>query len=122
MVYIREAHALDGSSPSGGNGSPLVEEPRTAGERASIAKACVAKLDMAPLETLIDDMDDSTSSAYAAFPDRLYLIGVNGKVAYAGARGPRGLSPNELEDAIRVALELPPIEHEETPELPHRRF
>ena len=27
MVYIREAHALDGKSPMGGGRHPLVEEP-----------------------------------------------------------------------------------------------
>jgi hypothetical protein len=113
VVYTREAHALDGSSPRGGDGNPLVEEPLTLDERSSVAKTCVAKLDLAPLTTLIDNMDDSTSDAYASFPDRLYLVGKDGKIAYAGARGPRGFSPDELEDAIRVALELKPLEREE---------
>lgn len=122
MVYIREAHALDGAAPRGGDGYPLVEEPSSFEERTSVAQVCVAELDMSPLKTVIDDMDDSTSSAYASFPDRLYLIGKDGKIAYAGDRGPRGFLPDELEDAIRVALELTAIEHAPAPELPRRRW
>lgn len=61
-------------------------------------------------------MDDSTSFAYASFPDRLYLVGKDGKVAYAGGKGPRGFVPDDLEDAIRVSLELPPVERNKSPE------
>jgi len=121
VVYIREAHALDGAAPRGGNGSPLVEEPASFEERTSVAEVCVADLDLAPLKTVIDDMDDSTSSAYASFPDRLFLVGEDGRIAYAGERGPKGFLPNALEDAIRVTLELPPVEHDAEPEFPRRR-
>lgn len=121
MIYIREAHALDGSAPAGGGGSPLVEEPITLDERQSVATTCVAKLDMDPLKTLIDGMDDATSTNYASFPDRLFLVGKRGKIAYSGGRGPRGFLPDELEDSIRVALELEPLEREKVPERPRRR-
>ena len=39
-----------------------------------------------------------------ALPDRLYLVGKDGKITYAGGRGPRGFKPDELEDAIREEL------------------
>jgi hypothetical protein len=121
VVYIREAHALDGGSPKGGDGAPLVEEPATLDERKQIARTCSAKLDLAPLRTLIDDMEDTTSTAYAAFPDRLYLVGADGNIAFAGDKGPRGFSPDELEDAVRVALELPPLERDQRREKRRRR-
>ena len=38
--------------------------------------------------------------AYAAWPDRLYLIDMEGKVAYAGGIGPSGFKPIELQQAI----------------------
>ena len=109
VVYIREAHALDGAMPMGGKGAPLVEEPLSIEERREVARACSGALDMSPLRMLIDDMKDTACKAYAAWPDRLYLVGVDGLVAFAGARGPRGFQPDALEDAIRVELGLPPL-------------
>ena len=114
MIYTREAHAIDGKAPNSSKGAPLVEEPGTLEERAQVAKTCVKKLDLAPLKTLIDGMDDGTSEAYASFPDRLYLVGKDGKIAYAGGKGPRGFVPADLEDAVRTELKLKPLEREPT--------
>ncbi len=109
MVYINEAHALDSAMPLGGRGgAPLVEEPRTYEERQTVAQTCAGALDMAPIRMLVDGIDNRVGTAYAAWPDRLYLVGLDGKLAYAGKQGPFGFSPNELEDAIRVQLELEP--------------
>jgi hypothetical protein len=55
-------------------------------------------------------MQDTTSRAYAAFPDRLYLVGKDGKLVYTGGKGPRGFKPDELEDALRSELKLAPKE------------
>jgi len=107
VVYVREAHALDGSSPKGGGGNPIVEEPITLEERAEVASACVRELDMAPMKVVLDDMKDTAGGAYAAWPDRLYLVDDEGLVAFAGERGPRGFSPDALEVAIRKELGLP---------------
>ena len=56
------------------------------------------------IPALLDGVDDAASRAYASHPDRLYLIGKDGKVAYAGARGPKGFSPKELRAAIQAEL------------------
>jgi hypothetical protein len=108
-VYIREAHALDGTMPNDRPDSPIVEEPVTAKERKEVATRCAGALDMSPMTMLIDDMKDSTCQAYAAFPDRLYLVGKDGKIAFAGDRGPMGFNPDDLEDGIRKALGMEPI-------------
>lgn len=113
MVYITEAHALDGASPMGGNGAPIVEEPKTLEERRAIAQRCDIALGLAPMTVLIDDMKDTAGQAYAGHPDRLFLVDKSGRVVYAGDRGPRGFLPDELEDAIRSELELEPIEREQ---------
>jgi len=108
VVYVREAHALDGARPLGGaDGNPLVEEPATLDERKRIAASCSGALDMAPMRMLIDDLDDTACKAYDAWPDRLFLVDVAGKLAFAGERGPRGFEPNELESAIVELLEPP---------------
>ncbi len=114
VVYITEAHAVDGANPKGGeDGSPIVEEPATLGERRAIAQRCDIALGLAPMTVLIDDMKDVAGAAYAGHPDRLYLVSKDGRIGYAGDRGPRGFHPDELEDAIRVELKLPALERKQ---------
>ena len=55
---------------------------------------------------VLDRIDDKVGAAYAGHPDRLYLVGLDGKIAYAGARGPMGFSPSELEMAIIAELSV----------------
>ena len=100
VVYIREAHALDSAAPMGGGSAPLVEDPRTIEERRQVAQVCASKLEMGEIDTLVDGTDDAVSEAYGGWPDRMYLIGKDGKIAYKGGRGPFGFSPDELEEAI----------------------
>ena len=110
VIYINEAHALDGANPMGGGDDPIVEEPLTFGERKEVAQKCMGALDLSPMTMLVDGIDNKVGTDYAAFPDRLYLVDKKGKIALSGAKGPRGFEPNDLEDAIRIELGLPPIE------------
>lgn len=96
MVYIREAHALDSAMP---NAFGKVEDPITDAERHTVAGSCVKDLKL-PMPALIDGLDDAVGKAYAGWPDRLYLIDQDGKIAYAGAAGPRGFDPDGWEQAI----------------------
>jgi len=113
VVYIAEAHALDGVSPNLRKGAPLVEEPETMKERIEVAGKCVVALEIKQIPALIDSIDDATSKAYVAHPDRLYLVGKDGKIAYAGGKGPRGFSTKELDSAIQKELEIKEGEEEE---------
>ncbi|RMD95639.1 MAG: hypothetical protein D6814_12940 [Calditrichaeota bacterium] len=38
-------------------------------------------------------MDNRVSQAYAALPDRLYVIGKDGRIVIAAKRGPNGFKP-----------------------------
>ena len=49
-------------------------------------------------------MDNTTDLAYSALPDRLYLIGKDGTIAYKSGRGPMGFRPDEFEVAIKEYL------------------
>jgi hypothetical protein len=68
------------------------------------------------MPTLIDGDDNAVNRAYAGWPDRLYVIGVNGRVAYQGApgaegvqgRGSRGLAPEEHRGAVTPPGKSPP--------------
>ena len=112
VVYISEAHALDGASPNTTRDAPLVEEPITFEERYLVAGTCMASLALQRLPAVVDGMDNSTNVNYQAQPDRIYLVGKDGRVAYAGGRGPRGFNPFELEQAIRKELHSVKLELE----------
>jgi hypothetical protein len=84
---------------------PLIQDAVTQNERNAVARVCMTKLELEPIPALVDDMDNTASSAYSAWPDRLYLIGKDGKVAYHGGRGPFGFLPDELEQAIDAELQ-----------------
>ena len=100
IVYIREAHAIDSRSPTS---FALVEDPINIEERSKVAKTCVESLNM-PMPAIVDKLDDKVNKAYKGWPDRLYLIGVDGRVSYAGGRGPFFFSPKEWEAAIKKEL------------------
>lgn len=106
VVYIAEAHALDGFSPIAGGNNPLVEEPVSDLERFGVAKRCMVAMELQALPAVIDRVDDKVNLAYAAWPDRLYLVGRDGKISYAGGQGPWGFKPDELEAAIKAELKL----------------
>ena len=52
------------------------------------------------IPAVIDRVDNRVDGAYQGKPDRLYLVGKDGRIAYAGSRGPRGFKPDELRRAI----------------------
>lgn len=78
-------------------------QPKSAEEREEVAESCVLHLELS-IPTLVDDMDNATDQAYSALPDRLYLVGKDGRIAYKGDRGPFGFRPDELEAAITEHL------------------
>lgn len=81
-------------------GFGLVEDPINLGERSKVATTCVQDLNL-PMPAVVDQLDDKVNQAYKGWPDRLYLVGKDGKLAYAGGRGPFYFSCDELEDALK---------------------
>lgn len=100
-MYIREAHAIDSAWPMPAPGAP-VEEPRTLEERLATANVCWRALDLDPLPGVVDEPSDAVGEAYEAWPDRLYLIDRDGRIAFRGGPGPFGFDPDALEAAIRA--------------------
>ena len=98
VIYIREAHPIDGWDM----GSEYrVYDPQTIEERRKVAGMCEVGMQYG-IRTYVDEMDDAVMTAYAAWPERLYLVGKGGRVAYAGGRGPFGFLPEELNHAISL--------------------
>jgi len=73
-----------------------IGQTSTAEERGATAKQCTAALKLS-MPTLIDGADNRVNRAYAAWPDRMYVIGTDGKIAYQGGPGPGGFKVNEVE-------------------------
>lgn len=113
-IYIREAHPVDGwwlgrrltrglmkiFEP---RASMTHYDPQTMEERRAVAGECEAALQYGVL-TYVDEMDDAVNTAYAAWPTRLYLIGLDGKIVYGGGLGPYDFRPAKLERAIKAYL------------------
>ena len=111
VVYIREAHPVDEWQVESNEREKCISstQPTTLAARSEIAEVCSLKLEL-PIPTLVDDMENSTDRKYYALPDRLYLIGIDGRVAYRGGPGPFGFVAGELETAIEQYLDAPPAD------------
>ena len=104
IVYIREAHPEDGWVLADNRRAEIAfMDPTSLEERAAAAEACVLRLGT-HIPVLLDDVDDAVALAYGGWPDRLYLIGRGGLIAYQGGRGPDGFKPGELARAIETEL------------------
>jgi type I thyroxine 5'-deiodinase len=101
VVYIQEAHPTDlWQLPSNVRDGVLFASPKTDDERTSTAVACVRKLGLR-IPAVLDGIDDRTERAYTAWPDRMYVIDRNGRVAFKSGPGPFGFSTRELEESLR---------------------
>jgi hypothetical protein len=49
------------------------------------------------MPTLLDRADNRVNQAYAGWPDRMYVVGIDGKIAYQGKPGPWGFKVEEVE-------------------------
>lgn len=104
VIYIREAHPTDEwLVESNERDNVLYAQPTTLKERTGVASACALRLDLT-IPLLIDDPDNSTDKKYYALPDRLYLIGRDGRIVYRGKPGPFGFIATELEKSIEHYL------------------
>ena len=56
---------------------------------------------------LIDGMNNTIDRAFNGWPERLYVIGTDGRVAYQGGKGPYGFNPAELEQFLSDTLKRP---------------
>jgi len=77
----------------------VYEDPRAYEDRAELASTCAVNLGI-EFPALVDGIDNATEQAYTGWPDRLYLIDKEGRVAYKSAAGPFGFRPADLEAAI----------------------
>jgi hypothetical protein len=78
----------------------VVPQTDTAAARLKNLQQCAALLKLT-MPAVIDSDDNAVNRAYAAWPDRLYVVGVDGKIAYKGGPGPAGFRVPDLETWLR---------------------
>ena len=101
VVYIQEAHASDvWQMASNLRDKVIFRTPLNFEERTGVASSCVVKLGI-KIPAVIDDMNNSTERAYTGWPDRIYLIDQNGRVAFKTKPGPFGFKASLLEPPLQ---------------------
>jgi type I thyroxine 5'-deiodinase len=104
VVYIQEAHPIDAWQLNDNiKDDVLVATTKTADERHDVAGVCLTKLGI-ELPAVIDEPDNRVERAYTGWPDRLYVIDRDGRVAYKSAAGPFGFKPADLEASLKRVL------------------
>ena len=101
VVYVQEAHPTDGwQTDSNVEDKVLLRQHQSYDEREEAAQSCTTGLHIS-LPTLVEEMDNAIDEAYGAAPERLYLIGKDGKVLYHGGAGPHLFDLDELDEALQ---------------------
>jgi len=80
-----------------------IEQPTSFDDRNKVAGQCATALSLS-IPVYVDDMKNTVATAYNAMPDRIFIVGTDGKIAYRGDRGPRGFKPDDMEQALTKLL------------------
>jgi type I thyroxine 5'-deiodinase len=103
-VYIEEAHPTDlWQMPSNVKDGVLFESPHTNEQRLDVATTCIVRLAV-KIPALLDGIDNGIERTCTGWPDRLYIVGTDGRIYYKSAPGPFGFSTKELEASLKQLL------------------
>lgn len=78
----------------------IFAQPKDDAERKTAAASCSARLKLS-MPVLVDKIDDRVDGLYAGWPERMFVVGRDGKIAYAGRQGPWGFKPEEVADWLK---------------------
>jgi hypothetical protein len=99
FVYIGEAGADESRGDASALHGETPRDPETDLERARIANSFADEVRLS-IPCVVDGIDDATMKAYAAHPARLYLVGGDGRIVFAGRPASVALDPTELDAAL----------------------
>lgn len=98
LIYIREAHPESTiliEEENGGKSLKKFLQTDSFETRSGNAQSCRALLDV-PFPILVDGEANGTLAAYGAWPNRLVVVGKDGKIAWDSGKGPQGFRPERL--------------------------
>jgi hypothetical protein len=75
-------------------------------EKQDHAALCSLKLHL-PFPALVDGMDGAMEAAYAAWPSRVFVIGLDGRVRYSTWLTQQDFHAQEMVRALRAAMARP---------------
>jgi len=84
-------------------------QPKTLEQRVIIANDFTKRFKF-PLPFGIDDMSNAANGAYAAWPERIYIIDESGHIAYRGGMGPFNYKPEEAREWLAARYGI--VKHE----------
>jgi hypothetical protein len=100
-VYIREAHTTDvWQDPENLDDHVTFAAPTSIEGREEMGRLCVVKLGI-KFPALIDNFQNTTERDYTGWPDRLYVIDRDGRIAFKAGPGPFGFHPKGVEDTLK---------------------
>jgi len=103
-VYIAEAHPDDEWQMESNREDKFVfEQPQSMDERYTLAKLLPERLKYR-LRVALDPIDGPAEKAYAAWPERIYIMGKGGRIEYKAEPGPFGFKPDEAEQSLKRLL------------------
>jgi tetratricopeptide (TPR) repeat protein len=107
LVYIREAHTTDNWQSTRNERERVAMAPATTiEEKQDHAAMCSLKLHL-PFPALVDRMDGAMEAAYAAWPSRVFVIGLDGRVRYSTWLTQQDFHAEAMERALRAAVARP---------------
>jgi hypothetical protein len=102
-IYIKEAHADDEWQVEKNKiGNVIFNQPQTFEERLVLANAFQEAMGT-ETTILVDDISNTANAAYAAWPERIYVIGADGRILYKGGMGPFYFEPDEIVPVLENA-------------------
>jgi type I thyroxine 5'-deiodinase len=108
-IYIKEAHPEDEwQMDSNEREGVCYPQPRTLADRLAIANDFVRRNEYR-IPVLVDLADNRADELYAGWPERFYIVGADGRIAYKGEPGPFGFHPEEVEAWLAERFGDPPV-------------
>jgi len=102
-VYISEAHPSEEANFSG---NIDISQHKNFEERVEAAEILLDyKKAEDNYDILVDLMDNKAGTAYAAMPERLYVV-LDGKIVYEGLQGPFDYRMDEVEQYLETRAKL----------------
>ncbi len=82
-------------------------QPHTLQARVAIASDFARRFQY-PIPLGVDSMDDRAMKLYAGWPERIYIVGEDGRIVYKGGIGPFSYHPEEMQAWLEKRSAQPP--------------
>lgn len=104
MVYIAEAHTIDGwQTLSNEQEGIRILQATTFEERLAAAQRCADSLPMT-IPILVDGMDNAAMETFSAWPERIYIADSQRRIHYIGGHGPFDFKLEEARTSLFTLL------------------